>query len=97
VDGVAAAEPAELRVLRAGRRIFQGSPQLSVTRALNQAAGRGNSGLVLLVLNRLDALTLRVYQASFFDFEGRPSTRPRHLLGVIDGAIADLEGLRQPA
>ena len=91
--GAALAEPAELRVLRAGRRILQGSPQLTVTRALNQAAGRGNSRLVLLALNRLDAMTLRTYRASFFDFEGRPATRPRQLLGVIDGAIADLEAV----
>jgi hypothetical protein len=84
-------EPAELRVLRAGRRILRGSPELTVTRALNQAAGRGNSHLVLLALNRLDAITLRTYSASFFEFEGRPGTRQRQLLGLIDGAIADLE------
>jgi len=89
--GAAQAEPAELRVLRAGRRILERTPRLTVTRALNQAAGRGNSRLVLLALDRLDAITLRAYRASFFDFEARPTTRPRELLTVIDGASADLE------
>lgn len=93
--GALAADPADqLRVLRAGRRILQGSPRLKVTLALNQAAGRGKSRLVLLALDRLDAITLRAYQASFFDFEERSTTLPHQLLGLIDGAIAELEAGR---
>jgi hypothetical protein len=81
----------QLRVLRAGRRILQRTPDTTVTLALNRAAGRGNSQLVLLALNRLDAVTLKAYQASFFDFEERPTTHAAQLLRVIDDAIADLE------
>ena len=93
--GVMPADPADqLRVLRAGRRILQGSPRLPVTLALNRAAGRGNSRLVLLALNRLDAITLRAYRASFFDFEDRPTTRPHQLLRLMAGAIAELESGR---
>ncbi|HYM51499.1 MAG TPA: hypothetical protein VET65_13140, partial [Candidatus Limnocylindrales bacterium] len=84
----------QLRVLRAGRRILQTAPHGKVTLALNQAAGRGNSRLVLLALDQLDAITLRSYQASFFDFEERTTTDLVQLLGIMDDAIAQLEAGR---